>query len=366
MSASTTTTAWWRNAVVYQIYPRSFADGNGDGIGDLWGLVDRLPVLAELGVDAAVADAVLPLAAGRRRLRRQRLPGRRPPPGHPGAVRRPRAAGCTSAGLRLIIDVVPNHTSDQHPWFQQALAAGPGSPERARYLFRDGTGPDRAQPPSDWLSHFGGSAWEPVGDGQWYLHLFSREQPDLNWDHPEVRESFHGDPAVLVGPRGRRLPRRRGPRPGQGHVRTPAQPAPPRLPTAAGRQRPALRPRGGPRDLPRLARRSSTSTTHPAWPWPRPGRPPASGPTSTPGPTSWGRSSTSRCSSRPGTGRATSRSSAVRWPTIDATPTDGGGLTWVLSSHDVPRHASRLAAGPGRRPRGLVPGRQREASRPRS
>ena len=89
---------------------------------------------------------------------------------------------------------MPNHTSDRHPWFAEALASAPGSAARARYIFRDGTGPDGSEPPSDWLSHFGGPAWtritEPDGRGQWYCHLFAPEQPDLNWDNPEVREDF--------------------------------------------------------------------------------------------------------------------------------------------------------------------------------
>src|SRR5690606_38184420 len=93
-------------------------------------------------------------------------------------------------GLRVIVDLVPNHTSDQHPWFQEALAAGPGSPARDRYIFRDGRGPDGSLPPNDWESVFGGSAWTRVADGQWYLHLFAADQPDLNWDNPKVRAEF--------------------------------------------------------------------------------------------------------------------------------------------------------------------------------
>ncbi len=95
-----------------------------------------------------------------------------------------------AAGLKLIVDIVPNHTSNRHDWFVEALPATPGSAARNRYVFRDGKGPDGSQPPSDWPSFFGGSAWERVPDGQWYLHLFAKEQPDLNWDNREVRDDF--------------------------------------------------------------------------------------------------------------------------------------------------------------------------------
>ncbi|WP_327316518.1 glycoside hydrolase family 13 protein [Streptomyces sp. NBC_01235] len=180
---------WWRQAVVYQVYPRSFADADGDGLGDLRGVADRLPHLAALGVDALWLSPFYPseLADG----------------GYDVADHRdvdPRlgtladfdalAAEAHRLGLKVIVDLVPNHTSHQHPWFQEALAAGPGAPARARYVFRDGRGPAGELPPTDWQSVFGGSAWRRVPDGQWYLHLFTREQPDLNWDHEEVREDF--------------------------------------------------------------------------------------------------------------------------------------------------------------------------------
>nr|AWO12117.1 alpha-amylase [Nesterenkonia sp.] len=104
-------------------------------------------------------------------------------------------AALHDAGIRLIVDIVPNHSSDRHEWFQQALAAGPGSPERARYIFRDGRGEHGELPPADWTSVFGGPAWtritEPDGTpGQWYFHLFAPEQPDFDWSNPEVREDF--------------------------------------------------------------------------------------------------------------------------------------------------------------------------------
>lgn len=187
--ASDPKTLWWRQAVVYQIYPRSFADANGDGLGDLPGVLSRADYLAELGVDAVWLSPFYPsaLADG----------------GYDVADYRdvdPRLGtlddfdamveALHERGIRVVVDIVPNHTSDLHPWFQEALAAGRGSAPRERYIFRDGKGPRGAEPPTDWVSTFGGPAWERVADGQWYLHNFAKEQPDLNWEHPEVREDF--------------------------------------------------------------------------------------------------------------------------------------------------------------------------------
>ncbi|QFG67934.1 glycoside hydrolase family 13 protein [Ornithinimicrobium pratense] len=187
--------AWWRHAVIYQVYPRSFADSNGDGIGDLPGITERLPYLADLGVDAIwvspfyvspMKDAGYDVADYR-----QVDPIFGTLADADTLVERAHALG-----IRVIVDLVPNHTSDQHAWFQQALAAGPGSPERERYLFRAGRGVDGSEPPNNWRSVFGGNAWtrvtEPDGSpGQWYLHLFDDTQPDLNWRHPEVVAEFH-------------------------------------------------------------------------------------------------------------------------------------------------------------------------------
>jgi alpha-glucosidase len=176
---------WWRDAVIYQVYPRSFADADGDGIGDLPGLRSRLPYLSELGVDAIWLSPIYPSPQADN--------------GYDVADHRDvdplfgtlddmdkLLADAHALGLRVILDLVPNHTSSAHPWFRAALASPPGSPERARYLFRDGHG---ARPPNNWQSAFGGSAWSRAGD-QWYLHLFAPEQPDLDWTNDDVRAEF--------------------------------------------------------------------------------------------------------------------------------------------------------------------------------
>ena len=180
---------WWRNAVVYQIYPRSFADANGDGIGDLRGIISRIDYLASLGIDAIWLSPFYPseLADG----------------GYDVADYMdidPRIGTLEQFdelveklhghGIRVFVDIVPNHCSDQHAWFQAALAAGPGSPERERFIFRDGRGEQGELPPSDLASHFGPEGWTRVPDGQWYMHLFTKEQPDFNWDNPEVNQYF--------------------------------------------------------------------------------------------------------------------------------------------------------------------------------
>ncbi len=185
---------WRRTAVVYQVYPRSFADSNGDGIGDLPGITGRLDSLAELGVDAVWLSPfyVSPQADA----------------GYDVADYRDvdpvfgtladfdlLLAKAHSLGMKVIVDLVPNHSSDEHPWFQAALAAAPGSPERARYIFRDGRGENGELPPNNWESCFRGPAWTRTTDpdgtpGQWYLHLFDTKQPDWDWENPEVREEF--------------------------------------------------------------------------------------------------------------------------------------------------------------------------------
>lgn len=185
---------WWRSGVIYQIYPRSFADSNGDGLGDLRGITSRLDSLATLGIDAIwlspfysspqkdggydVSDyiAVDPIF---------------------GTLSDfdnllEKAHGL---GIRVMIDLVPNHSSDQHEWFKRALASKPGSPERAFYHFKDGLGENGELPPNNWVSMFGGPAWTRVTEsdgkpGQWFVHLFDSSQPDLNWANPEVQLEF--------------------------------------------------------------------------------------------------------------------------------------------------------------------------------
>ncbi|MCF8551859.1 MAG: glycoside hydrolase family 13 protein [Candidatus Nanopelagicales bacterium] len=178
---------WWHNAAVYQVYPRSFMDGNGDSLGDLQGIKERLPYLVELGVDALWLSPFYPS------------------PQHDSGydVANPRDVdpmfgtladaqslidAAHAVNLRIIVDLVPNHFSIEHPWFQEALAAGPGSAERARFHFVDSVDNN---PPNNWVSIFGGPAWtrttNPDGSpGQWYLHIFDSSQPDLNWTNADI------------------------------------------------------------------------------------------------------------------------------------------------------------------------------------
>ncbi|GGC13293.1 glycoside hydrolase family 13 protein [Cellulomonas carbonis] len=180
---------WWRQAVVYQVYPRSFADADGDGLGDIRGVTSRLPYLRDLGVDAVWLSPFYPSALADGGYDVDDYRDVDPRLGTLDDVDA-MVAEAHRLGLKVVVDIVPNHSSDRHVWFQEALASPPGSPARDRYVFRDGRGPDGSEPPSDWMSHFGGRAWTRVPDGQWYLHLFTREQPDFNWDNPEVREDF--------------------------------------------------------------------------------------------------------------------------------------------------------------------------------
>ena len=181
---------WWRNAVFYQIYVRSFADANGDGIGDLDGIRSKLDYLAGLGVDALwltpfytspQADHGYDVADPR---------DVHPPYGDLAAFDR-LVEEAHARDIKVTVDLVPNHSSDERDWFELALKAAPGSPERERYIFRDGAGQDGDEPPNNWPAVFGGSAWQRVTEadgrpGQWYLHLFDPKQPDLNWENPEV------------------------------------------------------------------------------------------------------------------------------------------------------------------------------------
>ncbi|GII55582.1 alpha-glucosidase [Planotetraspora thailandica] len=186
------TTPWWRDAVVYEIYVRSFADASGDGVGDLAGVRSRLPYLAALGVDAIWLTPFYPspMADGGYDVADYRDVD--PLFGSLGDFDG-LVADAHAHGLRLMVDIVPNHSSSAHPWFQKALAAPRGSEERERYMFRDAASPggqDGRREPNNWVSVFGGPAWTQVPDGQWYLHLFAPQQPDFNWRNPEVRQEF--------------------------------------------------------------------------------------------------------------------------------------------------------------------------------
>ncbi|HEY5786094.1 MAG TPA: glycoside hydrolase family 13 protein [Microlunatus sp.] len=185
---------WWRSAVVYQVYPRSFADADGDGTGDVQGIIDKLDYLAGLGVDAVWVSPWYPspLADGGYDVSDYR--GILPEFGTL-AQADTFVAKAHDLGMRVLIDLVPNHSSDEHAWFRAALAAAAGSAERDLYLFRDGLGEDGELPPNNWPAMFGGGAWERTTNadgtpGQWYLHLFDIKQPDWNWDNPAVVDEF--------------------------------------------------------------------------------------------------------------------------------------------------------------------------------
>ncbi len=185
---------WWRSAVIYQVYIRSFADGNGDGVGDIAGIRAHLSHLAELGVDALWIN---PWYRSPMRDAGYDVSDLRDIDPLFGTLADAEAmiADAHRLGLRVLLDIVPNHLSDEHPWFQAALAAPPGSPERDRFIFRPGLGPGGEQPPNDWHSNFGGGAWTRVNGtdgtpGEWYLHLFTPEQPDVNWENEDVRAEF--------------------------------------------------------------------------------------------------------------------------------------------------------------------------------
>ncbi|RAX21974.1 alpha-amylase [Actinomyces sp. Z5] len=185
--------AWWRDAVIYQIYPRSFADSDGDGLGDLPGITSHMDHLAALGVDAIWLSPFYPSPQVDAGYDVADYFDVAPEYGTLADFDE-MVAAARAVGIRVVIDLVPNHSSDQHAWFRAALQAGPGSPERERYIFRHS--PDG--PPNNWGSLFGGPAWtrvEPLTGREedrdwWYLHLFAAEQPDFNWDHPDVHEMF--------------------------------------------------------------------------------------------------------------------------------------------------------------------------------
>ena len=180
---------WWRNAVVYQVYLRSFADGNGDGTGDIAGLRSRLPYIRSLGVDAIWINPwyVSPMHDGGYDVADYRRIDTRFGTMEEAIELFEEA---DRLGLRILLDLVPNHTSSDHRWFRDALSSPPGSEARARYHFRPGRGPNGSLAPTDWTSVFGGPTWTRVADGDWYLHLFDSSQPDLNWANPDVQVEF--------------------------------------------------------------------------------------------------------------------------------------------------------------------------------
>ena len=185
---------WWRQASVYQIYPRSFSDSNGDGLGDIKGITAKVPYLKQLGIDAVWLSPFYPsaLADGG-----YDVDDYRDVDPKLGTLEDfdEMSAALHAAGIKLIADIVPNHSSNRHVWFQEALASPRGSDARERYIFRDGLGQNGEIPPSDWESVFGGPAWERITEpdgtpGQWYMHIFAKEQPDLNWSNREIRDDF--------------------------------------------------------------------------------------------------------------------------------------------------------------------------------
>jgi alpha-glucosidase len=195
---------WWHGAAIYELYVQSFADAAGpdktstdktgpDGIGDLAGVRQRLPYLAELGIDAIWFTPWFPSPlkdAGYDVADYRDIAPRFGTLADADAL----ISEAHAQGIKIIIDIVPNHCSDQHAWFQAALRSVPGSPERARFWFRPGRGTSGEQPPNNWQSEFGGPAWTKTktADGEWYLHMFAPEQPDFNWSNPEVRAEFEG------------------------------------------------------------------------------------------------------------------------------------------------------------------------------
>ncbi|HEY7812511.1 MAG TPA: glycoside hydrolase family 13 protein, partial [Nakamurella sp.] len=354
LPASSADGPWWRSAVIYQVYIRSFADGNGDGMGDIAGLRARLPYLVELGVDALwinpwypspMADAGYDVADYRDVEPRF------------GSLADAEALlrEAHDAGLRVLLDIVPNHSSDQHPWFQEALAAGPGSAARERYIFRPGRGPGGDEPPNDWASVFGGLAWTRVTEadgspGEWYLHLFAPEQPDVNWADAAVEADFEQTLRFWFdrGVDGFRIDVAHSlvKQDGLPDLDGRTYPAAPGQPTAAERPHPHW-DRDEVHEIYRKWRAVADSYPDPkvfvaeAW-VERPER-------------------LARYV-RPGELHTAFNFDFVRAPwkagalreTIDATMAEheavGAPPTWVLSNHDVIRHVSRLGRAPGEEP----------------
>jgi alpha-glucosidase len=179
--------AWWRNGIFYQVYPRSFRDSDGDGVGDLKGIIERLPYLESLGIDAVWLSPIFPSPMADFGYDISDYTGIDPLFGSMEDFDALIEA-VHVRGLKLILDLVPNHTSDRHPWFAESRSSR-DNPKRDWYIWCDGN-PD-GRPPNNWLSEFGGSAWQhDAATEQYYYHAFLKEQPDLNWRHPAVREAI--------------------------------------------------------------------------------------------------------------------------------------------------------------------------------
>ena len=246
---------WWQTGIIYQIYPRSFQDSNGDGVGDLNGILQRLDYLAWLGVDAVWLSPIFPSPMADFGYDISDYTDIDPAFGTLADFDRLLDAAHRT-GLKVILDFVPNHTSDQHPWFLKSRSSR-ASPKRDWYIWRDAAGD--GGPPNNWLSVFGGPAWTwDEASRQYYYHAFLKEQPDLNWRNREVRDGDVRRPALLAGARRRRLSRRRHLAPDQGRA-VPRQPAEPPLPHRRAaicqprpglHHRPARGARGHRRDAP--------------------------------------------------------------------------------------------------------------------
>ena len=185
---------WWRQAVIYQIYPRSFKDSNGDGIGDIKGITSKIDYLSSLNVDAVWLSPFYPSALADGGYDVDDYRDIDPKLGTLADFDE-MLNELHKAGIRVFVDIVPNHSSNRHIWFQEAINSEPGSPARNRYIFRDGRGVNGELPPTNWISHFAPSAWSHEStqggkNNQWYCHLFAPEQPDFNWDNKEVEEEF--------------------------------------------------------------------------------------------------------------------------------------------------------------------------------
>ena len=184
----------WDSAVVYQIYWRSFMDANQDGIGDISGLLSRADHIQQLGIDAIWLNPTYPSPQGDHGYDVSDYFDVEPMFGSLEEFDR-MIADLHQRGIMILMDIVPNHVSSQHEWFQSALSGGIGNPDEKRFIIREGTGDGGMNPPNDWISIFGGSSWSPFPPSEgsvqrWYLHMFDPCQPDLNWHHRDVRERF--------------------------------------------------------------------------------------------------------------------------------------------------------------------------------